>query len=127
MIRVARTTGVRAAAAQRAMYCGLVAPLLLTSCAFALPLQSITVPLLLASNLAALPLAVTTLAVMNLDTLMWTCLVLVLVLGPLFTLWWWKIGDKWADAEHKRFHEKPDTREKVVMKSARDDNAPGGT
>ncbi|MDX2117127.1 MAG: hypothetical protein SFY96_02980 [Planctomycetota bacterium] len=74
-------------------------------------------PMLLASNLAALPLAVTTLAVMNLDTLMWTCLVLVLVLGPLFTLWWWKIGDKWADAEHKRFHEKPDTRDRVIVKT----------
>lgn len=58
-----------------------------------------------------------TLALMNLDTLMWTCLVLVVLLGPPFTLWWWKLGDKWADGEHKRFHAKPDTREKVVMKS----------
>jgi hypothetical protein len=57
-----------------------------------------------------------TLAVMDLNPLMWACLILVAVLGPLFTLWWWKIGDKWADAEHRRFQDKPDTREKVVMK-----------
>lgn len=48
--------------------------------------------------------------------LMWTLIVLVLVLGIPFTLWWWKQADKWYDAEHKRFKEKPDQRERVVVK-----------
>lgn len=48
--------------------------------------------------------------------LMWTLIVLVLVLGIPFTLWWWKQADKWYDAEHKRFKAKEDTRERVVVK-----------
>lgn len=48
--------------------------------------------------------------------LMWTLIVLVLVLGIPFTLWWWKQADKWYDAEHKRFKVKEDTRERVVVK-----------
>ncbi len=29
--------------------------------------------------------------------------VVVLVGGVVFTLLWWRIADRWADAEHKRF------------------------
>ncbi len=31
---------------------------------------------------------------------------LIVMIGVPVTLWWWKQADKWADAEHKRFHEK---------------------
>ena len=41
--------------------------------------------------------------------------VLVVVLGVPFTLWWWKQADKWADAEHRRFSVKTDTRERIVV------------
>lgn len=30
-------------------------------------------------------------------------LVLIFAVGIPFTLWWWKMADRWADAEHKRF------------------------
>lgn len=30
----------------------------------------------------------------------------IAVLGPVFTLLWWKMADKWADAEHRRFKPK---------------------
>lgn len=41
--------------------------------------------------------------------------VLVVVVGVPFTLWWWKQADKWADAEHRRFAVKTDTRERIVV------------
>ncbi len=44
-------------------------------------------------------------------------IVLVLAGGIPFTLWWWRIADRWADAEHKRFKVKEDPRERVVVKS----------
>lgn len=47
---------------------------------------------------------------------MWVIMGLIVVIGIPFTLWWWKQADKWADAEHKRFKVKPDTRERVVVK-----------
>ncbi len=40
---------------------------------------------------------------------------LILLLGVPFTLWWWKLADKWADAEHRRFRDKKDDRERVVV------------
>jgi hypothetical protein len=46
----------------------------------------------------------------------WIVIILVIVLGIPFTLWWWKYADKWADSEHKRFKEKPDTRDRIVVK-----------
>ncbi|MGD9789900.1 MAG: hypothetical protein AB7Q00_03450 [Phycisphaerales bacterium] len=46
---------------------------------------------------------------------------LILLLGVPFTLWWWKLADKWADAEHRRFRDKKDERERVVV----DDEADG--
>jgi hypothetical protein len=49
-------------------------------------------------------------------TIMWVVMVLVVVLGVPFTLWWWKQADKWADSEHKRFKVKTDDREKIVVK-----------
>lgn len=48
-------------------------------------------------------------------------IVLVVVGGTAFTLWWWRIADRWADSEHKRFAPKIDTREKVVVKRTDDD------
>jgi len=33
---------------------------------------------------------------------------LIVLIGVPVTLWWWKQADKWADGEHKRFHEKPE-------------------
>lgn len=26
------------------------------------------------------------------------------VVGSILTLLWWRVGDQWADEEHKRFH-----------------------
>ncbi len=43
-------------------------------------------------------------------------IVLILVGGTAFTLWWWRIADRWADSEHKRFKVKQDPRERVVVK-----------
>lgn len=57
-------------------------------------------------------------------TMMWILIGATLLLGVPFTLWWWKIADKWADAEHKRFKDKPDTRERVIVKPR--DELPGG-
>ncbi|MFZ4574420.1 MAG: hypothetical protein ACOYN0_08485 [Phycisphaerales bacterium] len=54
---------------------------------------------------------------MNIDSLlMWIIIGLVVVIGIPFTLWWWKVADKWADAEHRRFKQKTDGRERVVVK-----------
>lgn len=50
-------------------------------------------------------------------TLMVVTIALALAGGTLFTLWWWKQADKWADGEHKRFKVKEDPRPKVVVKS----------
>lgn len=47
---------------------------------------------------------------------MWVVMVLVVGVGVPFVLWWWRQADKWADAEHKRFKQKPDTCEKIVVK-----------
>jgi hypothetical protein len=41
------------------------------------------------------------------STLAVVIMVLVVVLGVPFTLWWWKIADRWASDEHKRFKPKP--------------------
>ncbi|MBS0190112.1 MAG: hypothetical protein U0573_01160 [Phycisphaerales bacterium] len=47
----------------------------------------------------------------------WIITILIAVLGVPFTLWWWKLGDAWADAEHKRFKPKPERPvEKVVVR-----------
>lgn len=35
--------------------------------------------------------------------LMLTIIILCAVLGVPATLAWWKVADRWADAEHKRF------------------------
>ncbi len=49
--------------------------------------------------------------------LFWIITALIAVLGVPFTLWWWKVGDQWADAEHKRFKPKePEPVDKVVVK-----------
>jgi hypothetical protein len=48
----------------------------------------------------------------------WLVVGIVLVGALIFTLLWWKLADKWADAEHKRFKRgpKPDEPERVVIK-----------
>lgn len=46
---------------------------------------------------------------------------LVLLIGVPFTLWWRKLGDKWADREHgKGAAAKGDARPRIVVKQ------PGG-
>jgi cytoskeletal protein RodZ len=58
----------------------------------------------------------------NIDTLlMWIVGGLVAVIGIPFTLWWWKIADKWADAEKRRFKPKADTRERIVVRGKMQD------
>ena len=49
---------------------------------------------------------------------------LIVVLGVPFTLWWWKLADRWADSEHKRFKEKPEQREEVVIPGTQDQEPP---
>ncbi len=50
-------------------------------------------------------------------TAFWIIAIGIVVIGPPFTLWWWKMGDKWADAEHKRFKPKAaEPVEKVVVR-----------
>lgn len=51
-------------------------------------------------------------------------MVLVVVLGVPFTLWWWKLADSWLPSHHRRFAPPPaDTREKIVVRLPSD--APG--
>jgi hypothetical protein len=46
----------------------------------------------------------------------WIILIVIAVLGPAFTFWWWKLADQWADAEHRRFKPKaPDPEETRVI------------
>lgn len=33
----------------------------------------------------------------------WVVIIVILVGAVVFTLAWWRIADKWADKEHKRF------------------------
>ena len=40
------------------------------------------------------------------ETVMWICIALCVVLGVPFTLLWWRDMDKWADAEHRKFKPK---------------------
>jgi len=50
--------------------------------------------------------------------LMWVIGAACIVIGIPFTLWWWKVADRWADSEKRRFKETPDTRERVVVKGS---------
>ncbi|CAG1002265.1 hypothetical protein PHYC_02981 [Phycisphaerales bacterium] len=53
---------------------------------------------------------------------------LVLVIGVPFTLWWRKLGDKWANKEHGRSAAaKGDTRERVVVRAPDSKSDGGGT
>lgn len=55
-------------------------------------------------------------------------LILIFVVGVPFTLWWWKMADRWADTEHKRFKPRgPATPvEKVIIRDpGRDNGGPG--
>lgn len=48
---------------------------------------------------------------------LWLVVALIVLLGVPFTLWWWRKADQWADAEHRRFKPRPETRERVVVRS----------
>ena len=52
--------------------------------------------------------------------LMIVSMVLTVVIGVPFVLWWWKIADRWADDEAKRFGRVKDAEEQqdeaVVIK-----------
>jgi hypothetical protein len=37
-----------------------------------------------------------------------TIIILCIVIGVPGTLLWWRIADKWADSEHKRFPARPE-------------------
>jgi hypothetical protein len=54
------------------------------------------------------------------ETVMWICIALCIVLGVPFTLLWWRDMDKWADAEHRKFkpREKKPTGPTVVIPSS---------
>jgi hypothetical protein len=47
---------------------------------------------------------------------MWISIALTGILGVPFVLLWWRLADRWADAEHKRFKVTTDTRERIVIK-----------
>lgn len=51
----------------------------------------------------------------------WAVVILIVVGALVFTLAWWKIADRWADHEHKRFgrgKSKPGNEpERIVVKS----------
>jgi hypothetical protein len=61
------------------------------------------------------------------DVAMWIVIVGIAVIAPPFTLLWWRQADKWADAEHKRFKVKVDTRERVVVGDGEERGGGGGT
>lgn len=51
--------------------------------------------------------------------------VILLVGGVVFTLAWWKIADRWADAEHKRFKTRDQAPiEKIVVRTTPAGDAP---
>jgi hypothetical protein len=52
------------------------------------------------------------------NTVMWVCLGLGVVLGVPFTLLWWRDMDKWANAEDRKFKPKASNKpvNKVVVK-----------
>lgn len=50
----------------------------------------------------------------------WGVVVVILVGALVFTLAWWKIADRWADSEHKRFGrgKSAEPVERVVIKKS---------
>jgi hypothetical protein len=50
----------------------------------------------------------------------WAVIIAVVIGALVFTLAWWKIADRWADHEHKRFGRKTpagDGPERIVLKN----------
>jgi len=47
---------------------------------------------------------------------MWVVMAIVVAVGVPFVLLWWRVADRWADGEHKRFKQERDDREKIVVK-----------
>lgn len=57
----------------------------------------------------------------------WVVIIVILVGAVVFTLAWWKIADKWADKEHRRFGgSKSDPADQIVIKFPGPDD-PGKT
>ncbi|MBX3322299.1 MAG: hypothetical protein KF757_04860 [Phycisphaeraceae bacterium] len=58
----------------------------------------------------------------------WIVLAIVLsVLGAILTIVWWRVGDQWADEEHRRFksnHGPDNTTHTVIPNFRRDDTPP---
>jgi hypothetical protein len=48
---------------------------------------------------------------------------LVLVVGVPFVLVWWKVADRWADAEHRRFKERDEGPSPTVVKRSEIDSS----
>jgi len=59
----------------------------------------------------------------------WGVVLVILVGAFIFTLAWWKIADRWADSEHKRFGrgKSAEPVERVVIKkpASENDQKPG--
>ncbi len=60
------------------------------------------------------------------ETWEWIVVVVILVGAVVFTLGWWKIADRWADREHRRFgrSNKRENTDAVVIKMPRRDENP---
>ncbi|GJM19816.1 MAG: hypothetical protein DHS20C14_20290 [Phycisphaeraceae bacterium] len=58
--------------------------------------------------------------------LWWVVFIVVLIVAlTVLTLAWWRIGDQWADAEHKRFGPKAaDRQAPTVIRTDRPDEGP---
>lgn len=60
--------------------------------------------------------------------IMITVLLIVLVGGVVFTLWWWRLADRWANAENRRFKKaglRPGEEPKKVVVKGFDKPPPG--
>ena len=71
--------------------------------------------------------SVNTLANTTVNFAEWGVVLIVVVGAFIFTLAWWKIADRWADSEHKRFGsgKSAEPVERVVIKkTAPDDDKP---
>jgi len=72
---------------------------------------------------------VNTLANTTMNIAEWGVVLIVVVGALVFTLAWWKIADRWADSEHKRFGrgKNAETIERVVIKKqvSESDQKPG--
>ena len=62
------------------------------------------------------------------ETLQWVVAGIVLIGATAFVLVWWRIGDRWADEEHRKFPQKRsphEGKEKIVIKSSKPEKGAG--